>query len=173
MAKNNAINVAATANADGFDLTGGTTARSLTVTGGNATLSGGGSAVISFPSSTSTLATHALTETFTNKRITKRVVTTTDDATAVIDTDITDDYELTAVANATTFTVTGTPTNGQTLFIRFKDAGVAKALTWTMSGGVIGVTLPTTTVAGKWHIVGFKYFTSTTSWKAIAVAVEA
>lgn len=113
------------------------------------------------------------TNTLTNKRITKRVVTTTDDATAEIDVDVTDDYELTAIANNTTFTVTGTPTDGQTLFIRLKDAGVSKTLTWTMSGGVIGVTLPTATTAGKWHIIGFKYFTSTTSWKAIAVGEEA
>lgn len=89
------------------------------------------------------------TNTLTNKRITKRVVTTTDDSTAVIDTDITDEYELTAMANATTFTVTGTPTDGQTLLIRLKDNGTARALTWTMSGGVIGVTLPTTTVISK------------------------
>lgn len=119
------------------------------------------------------IPTISSTNTLTNKRITKRVITTTDDATAVIDVDVTDDYELTAIANATTFTVTGTPTDGQMLFIRIKDAGVAKALTWTMSGGVIGVVLPTTTVAGKWHLIGFKYFTSTTSWKAIAVSVEA
>lgn len=115
----------------------------------------------------------SFTGTLSNTRINKRVVTTTDDATAVIDVDITDDYELTAIANNTTFTVTGTPTDGQTLFIRLKDAGVSKTLTWTMSGGVIGVTLPTATTAGKWHIIGFKYFTSTTSWKAIAVGVEA
>lgn len=120
-----------------------------------------------------TIPTISSTSTLTNKRITKRVVTTTDDATAEIDVDITDDYELTAIANNTTFTVTGTPTDGQTLFIRLKDAGVSKTLTWTMSGGVIGVTLPTATTAGKWHIIGFKYFTSTTSWKAIAVGLEA
>ena len=69
------------------------------------------------------------TSTLTNKRITKRVVTTTDDATAVINTDITDVYDLSAVANATTFTLTGTPTDGQTLMVRFKDAGAAKGLT--------------------------------------------
>jgi len=120
-----------------------------------------------------TVPTISSTSTLTNKRITKRVVTTTDDATAVIDTDITDEYELSAMANATTFTVTGTPTDWQTLLIRLKDNGSARALTWTMSGGVIGVTLPTTTVISKWSIIGFKYFSSTTSWKAIAVANEA
>ena len=58
-----------------------------------------------------------------------RVVTTTDDATSVINIDTTDVYELSAVANATTFSTTGSPTDGQKLMIRFKDAGVAKGLT--------------------------------------------
>ena len=49
------------------------------------------------------------TETLTNKRITKRVATTTDNATSVIDIDTTDVYELSAVANATEFSTTGTP----------------------------------------------------------------
>jgi len=62
MAKNNVINVAATVNADGFDLTGGTTSRTLTVTCGNATIQGGRSAVITFPTATGTLATLALEE---------------------------------------------------------------------------------------------------------------
>ena len=112
------------------------------------------------------------TQTLTNKRNTKRVVTTTDDATAVIDIDITDDYELTAIANATTFTLTGTPTDGQVLIVRFKDAGVTKGLTWT-GFTVIGVTLPTDTTAGKWHYVGCKYNLVATAWHVIAVTEEA
>jgi len=62
MAKKNSINLSATANADGFDISGGTTERTLTVTGGNATITGGGSAVITFPSATGTLATLTLEE---------------------------------------------------------------------------------------------------------------
>lgn len=62
MAKNNTINVAATANADGFDLTGGTTARKLTVTGSDITLNGSGTAVITFPSTSGTLATLVMEE---------------------------------------------------------------------------------------------------------------
>lgn len=102
----------------------------------------------------------------------ERVITTTDDATAVIDVDVTDVYELSAVANATTFTLTGTPTDGQKLMVRFKDAGVAKGLTWT-GFTAIGVTLPTTTVAGKWHYCGFQYNLAATAWHAIAVGAEA
>lgn len=109
-------------------------------------------------------------QTLTNKRITKRVASTTDDATAVIDSDSYDEYYLTAVANATEFSITGTPTAGQMIFIGIKDAGVSKALTWT---GItaLGVTLPTATTAGKQHIVGVKRIGST--WFAIAVGVEA
>jgi hypothetical protein len=119
-----------------------------------------------------TLAAIAATQTLTNKRITKRVVTTTDDATAVIDCDITDDYQLSAVANNTEFTITGTPTDGQQIIIRYKDAGVSKSLTWT---GItaLGITLPTATTASKWGYVGIKYNAAATAWHAIATTTEA
>ena len=116
--------------------------------------------------------TASSTTTLTNKRITKRVVTTTDDATAVIDVDITDVYELTAVANATVFTLTGTPTDGQMLMVRFKDAGAAKGLTWT-GFTALGVTIPITTVISKWCYVGCTYNTAATTWHVIAVSQEA
>ena len=121
---------------------------------------------------TGTLTTKTGTETLTNKRITKRVVTTTDDAIAVINVDVTDVYELSAVANATVFTLTGTPTDGQTLIVRCKDAGVGKGLTWT-GFTAVGVTFPTTTVASKWHYVGCIYNLVATQWQAIAVVQEA
>jgi hypothetical protein len=130
-----------------------------------------GSGVNTFPTSTGTLATLALTETFTNKRITKRVVTTTDDATAVIDCGITDQYQLTAVANATEFTVTGTPTAGQTLVIRVKDAGVSKNLTFT-GFTAIGCTIPTATTAGKTTYVGCLYNATASTWDVVAVTTE-
>jgi len=119
---------------------------------------------------TPTYITASSTTTLTNKRITKRVASTTNSATAAIDGDSYDEYYLTAVANNTTFSVTGTPTTGQEIFIGFKDAGVSKTLTWT-SITALGVTLPTATTAGKQHIVKIKYISS--AWRAIAVAVEA
>ena len=102
--------------------------------------------------------------------IDKRVASTTDDATAEIDCDSYDEYYLTAIANNTTISITGTPTAGQTIFIGLKDAGVSKTLTWTSITG-LGVTLPTATTASKQHIIGLKYIAS--AWRAIAVAVEA
>ena len=85
--------------------------------------------------------------------IAPRVVTTTDDSTAVIDLDATDRYHLTAIANATTISTTGTLVSGKARLIRLKDAGVAKGLTWDGAFRAIGVTLPTTTVAGKTHYI--------------------
>jgi hypothetical protein len=152
----------------GFTPAGG----SLTLAGADAlTLTTSAATDVTLPT-TGTLATLAGTETFTNKRITQRVVTTTDDATAVIDTDVTDVYQLSAVANATEFTLTGTPTDGQKLLIRLKDAGAGKALTWT-GFTAIGVTLPATTVASKWHYIGCTYNSAATAWHAIAVTQEA
>lgn len=109
----------------------------------------------------------------TNGTISTRVITTTDDATAVIDVTLTDVYQLSAVANATTFSTTGTPVDGQTILIRFKDAGTAKGLTWDAIFVAIGVTLPSTTVANKWHYVGVKYNTAATKFHVLAVGVEA
>lgn len=97
------------------------------------------------------------TNTLTNKAITQRVVTTTDDSTAVIDVAVTDDYELSAIANNTTFSTTGSPTDGQKLTIRWKDAGVSKTLTWDAIFVAIGVALPSSTTPGKWQYVSCKY----------------
>jgi len=118
------------------------------------------------------LLTASGTTTLTNKRITPRVVTATDDASAVIDSDITDQYQLTAVANDTVFTVTGTPTAGQKLIIRVKDAGVAKALTFT-GFTAIGCTIPTTTTANKTTYVGAIHNATTPTWDVVAVTTEA
>lgn len=111
------------------------------------------------------------TQILSNKAITKRVVTTTDDATAVIDVTVTDVYELSAVANNTTFTLTGTPTDGQNFIIRYKDAGVSKTLTWT-GFTPIGVTLPTATTAGKWGYVGVTYNSAAGQYHVTAVTTE-
>ena len=110
-------------------------------------------------------------QTLSNKIVVKRVATTTDDATAVIDTDSYDVYELTAIANDTTFTLTGTPNDKQTLIVAFKDAGVAKNLTWT-GFTAIGVTLPAVTTANKWCYVGCIYNAAATTWHAVAVNIE-
>jgi len=120
---------------------------------------------------TSDATKNSAVATLTNKTIAQRVITTTDDASAVIDVTLTDVYELSAIANDTAFTLTGTPKDGQNLIIRFKDAGVAKNLTFT-GFTVVGVVLPTVTVAGKWMYVGCKYNLVANTWHVLAVGVE-
>lgn len=174
------LGVATATSVNKVTITAPTTSATLTLVTGSSLITAGAYAItltstattgVTLPT-TGTLATLTGTETFTNKRITKRVVTTTDDSTSVINVDTTDVYELSAVANATEFTLTGTPTDGQTLVIRLKDAGVGKGLTWT-GFTAIGVTLPTTTVASKWHYIGCMYNAAATQWQAIAVMQEA
>lgn len=116
------------------------------------------------------------TNTLTNKRITKRVTSVTDSATPTPNADTDDCYDLTALAQAATFAApTGTPTNFQTLTIRIKDNGTARALGWNAAYVAGGVALPTTTVLSKILTLGFIYNTANTlnKWQLVASAQEA
>lgn len=55
MAKQSSVNLDITSNADGYDIAGGTTPRKLTISGGDIAMVGGGSAVLTFPSTTGTI----------------------------------------------------------------------------------------------------------------------
>ena len=124
-------------------------------------------------------ATQAGVETLTNKRITPRInSTTTTTSPWAWNSDSYDQQGFTALANALTINAdAGTPTDGQKTIFRFKDSGTARALTWTTgtskSFRVVGVTLPTTTVATKTTYVGCIYNTSATRWDVVAVLQEA
>ncbi len=114
------------------------------------------------------------TETFTNKRITKRVTSITSNATPTINTDNCDCVDITALAVAITSMTTnlsGTPTAFQSLVIRFKDDGTARAIAWGASYSANGVALPTTTVISKLLTVGFIWNGAT--WGCVASAQEA
>jgi hypothetical protein len=124
-------------------------------------------------SNTSDATKNSATATLTNKRITERVITTADDATAVIDVDVTDQYQLTAMANATTISTTGTPTAGQKLIIRLLDNGTSRGLTWDSVFRAVGVTLPTATTVNKTVYIGCIYNLTDTKWDAVAVSLQA
>jgi hypothetical protein len=66
--KNNAGNQDFTNNADGWDLTGGTTRRKLTLTGAGVTLTGSGTNTFTFPASTCTLAGLSIAQTWSAKQ---------------------------------------------------------------------------------------------------------
>ncbi len=56
MVKQTSVNLDITSNADGFDVSGGTTSRKLTLSGADVAIAGSGSAVITFPGANATLA---------------------------------------------------------------------------------------------------------------------
>jgi hypothetical protein len=90
-----------------------------------------------------------------------------------------DEYAITALANALTINAdaNASPADGQRMMFRFKDNGTARALTWTTgstnSFRVVGVTLPTTTVASKLVYIGCIYNSADSRWDAVAVSQEA
>lgn len=121
-----------------------------------------------------TLVDTATTQTLTNKRITPRVNTVASGATITPTADLSDMYTVTALAVPATFAApSGTPTNGQRLLIRIKDNGTARALTWNAIYRVIGVTLPTTTVATKTIYVGCIYNSADSVWDVVAETEQA
>lgn len=69
MSNQSAVNLKIDNNSDGFDVTGGTTARTLTLSGANVSIVGAGTSVYTFPASTDTLVGRASTDTLTNKTI--------------------------------------------------------------------------------------------------------
>jgi hypothetical protein len=112
------------------------------------------------------------TKTMTNKRRTRRLVTTNaPGATPSTNTDNVDIQEFTGLAAAITSmttNLTGTPVDGDLLEFRFTDNGTARGITWGASFAATTVALPTTTVISTMLRVGFEYSGST--WKCVAVA---
>lgn len=101
MAKNSAVNLDITNNADGYDISGGTTARKLTITGADMTLTGSGSAVHTFPSTTSTLARTDSAQTFTGTQTFSSTISGSIDGNAATVTTITGLAPDTATTQAT------------------------------------------------------------------------
>lgn len=105
-------------------------------------------------------------------RVTPRAVTTTSSATPTINTDVTDIYGLTAqAATITSFTtnLSGTPTNGQKLWIYIVGTG-AVAITWGASFQASTIALPTTTVSTTRLDIGFVWNAASSVWRCVAVA---
>jgi hypothetical protein len=104
-----------------------------------------------------------------------RVTTITSSATPTINTDNCDAVTITALAVAiTSFTtnLSGSPSNFQTLIIRIKDDGTARALAWGASFVDMGAALPTTTVLGKILHVQLMYDSVTSKWGCISTAQQ-
>jgi hypothetical protein len=113
--------------------------------------------------------------TFTNKRITSRVLSlSAASATPAINTDLYDVVHITAQGSTaiTSFTtnLTGTPVDGDTLRISVTGSG-AVGLTFGTSFEASGnVALPTTTVAAARLDMGFDWNSETSKWRCVGVA---
>jgi len=114
------------------------------------------------------------TNTLTNKRITKRVVSVAGPgATPTTNTDNCDIAAFTALAaNITSMTtnLSGTPAAGDMIMFQFTDNGTPRTIAWGASFAATTVALPTTTVTSTLLRVGFQRNTANTAWDCIATA---
>ena len=102
-------------------------------------------------------------------RITKRILAlSANSATPAVDTDNYDVVHITAqTAAITSFTMTGTPVDGDTLRISITGTA-AVGITWGTSFESSTVTLPTTTVTTARLDIGFFWNTETSKWRCVA-----
>jgi len=113
-------------------------------------------------------------ETLTNKRVTKRVGSIASTDSLTIDIDSYDIYCVTALGEEITVNEpSGTPTNGQTLIIRFLDDGTGRTINWNAIFRAIGVDLPSGTTASKTLYVGLMYNSADSKYDVLAVGEEA
>lgn len=83
------------------------------------------------------------------------------------------EYFLTALAEAAAFAEpSGTPANGNTLLIRIKDDGTARALSFNAAYKAFFEALPTTTVLGKTMYLGFIYDSAASKWNYVSKVDE-
>lgn len=97
---------------------------------------------------------------------------TTDTGTS-LNMDNLSQFIITAQAGALLFNAPGgTLVQGQSLVIRIKDNGTARALTWNAVFRAMGTALPSTTVLSKTLYLGFFYNSTDTKWDLVASAQE-
>lgn len=115
--------------------------------------------------------------TMTNKRNQPRIVSaasyTTDTGTS-LGFSTCDLFIVTAQAGALKFNnPSGTPQQWESIIIRVKDNGTARALTYDTQYRAIGITLPTTTVVGKTTYIGGIWNATDSKIDCLATATEA
>ena len=102
--------------------------------------------------------------------VSKRTITEISNTTPSINLDNTDIYGLTAqTTDISGFTLTGTPVDGQLLWI-YIIGTASRAITWGTSFESSTVILPTTTSGTARLDVGFVYNSSSSKWRCVAVA---
>jgi hypothetical protein len=119
--------------------------------------------------STEFLMADGTVSTFMNPRV--QAVTS---SATVTPTSTNDLVKITAQAEGLTLAnPTGTFVEGQSLIIRIKDDGTARAITFDSDYRAIGVTLPTTTVLSKTTYLGIIFNDTDTKWDVVGATTEA
>lgn len=124
------------------------------------------------------IVTTTATQTLTNKRVTSRVSTTTSSATPTFNTDDVDMYGLTALTGNATFQaitggngISGTPTNGQKLWIYVVASGGTRTLTFDAAYFENSTVTPITSVTSGTRVDnGFVWNAATSKWRCVAAA---
>lgn len=126
------------------------------------------------PDATGTVALIAATQTLTNKRINPRVVALTDAATIAVDSDITDQGNVTLAGNRTLGAPTGTPVDGQRLRIRVRqDATAGRTLAYNAIYRFTGAAAPTVTAtAAETTYLDFVYHSTDVKWDCVGTTLD-
>jgi hypothetical protein len=128
---------------------------------------------ITLPTSTTTLVGRDTSDTLTNKRLQRRIVSTTSATSLTPDISAADFYEYTALAAGLTINdPSGTPVNGELLNFRLQDNGTGRAITWGAQFRSMTSTLPTTTVANKTHRILCEWNSGDSTWDCLAVSAQ-
>lgn len=148
-------------------ISNGTSNVSISTSGGNVIFGVGGTAGVTIVTAAGVVG-----------RIVPRVTSVASSSSVTVNSDTTDQYNITALAEAVTIdTPTGTPLDAQKLMFRIRDDGNAHAITWTTGSSgsfrAVGPTLPTTTAANKLLYVGCTWNAADARWDVIALSEEA
>lgn len=104
-------------------------------------------------------------QTLTNKRIVNRIGTTVSSSSPTINSDLYDFYSITAqAADITSINITGTPIEGQTIWIAITTTG-SKNISFGSQFEASSVALPTSITGATRLDVGFVYSTTTGKWR--------
>ena len=104
--------------------------------------------------------------------LTMRAITSTGSVTLNSDTDHI--VKLTGLVTSCTFDTSGTPSDGQVIYLRIKDNGGAHGLIFLSPYfAAMGVALPTNTVAGKTMNLTFMYDSAISRYGLIHLAQQA
>lgn len=98
--------------------------------------------------------------------------TITSSGTPSFDISTYDGFELALAHAVSSFGVTGTPSYPKRIVGRIKDDGTARALAFSSAWRFIGVTAPTTTVLGKYLLIGGIWNVADSKIDVVAIARE-